>query len=247
MKEFSCTSYYTKYSCTGTYERAMASGACFGEIFGTNIRKLSDVTYTIEINTIVHRGRNNFCPFTLPELRSHVRQLTQIIPLEWAVNVQRTAKEALYIVTLHLKDQPKMFHKYVLNWVRLAYEFPYNMLLRDAHFLKKDPKFRFESYSNLFVVCAACSELGGWGHSCTGTDVVYLLTKKELANKIATESALNNIYKCVSYRSKINKALEKLPKQIADFGRYDLEYWSADFFEGARKPLYVKLYNKLKK
>ena len=37
-----------------------------------------------------------------------------------------------------------------------------------------------------------------------------------------------------------------LPEKIGEFSYDDIEYWSEELFNEVRKPVYVKLYNKVK-
>lgn len=243
MNEFKYLSYHTEYSCDGTCNKKMSSEVCFSGIF-SKITNESDITYNIRLypglDLCVESHNSNACLFTKNELKNHLRQLNDMYPFSYRVVEEVVRDKVCYRVVLHLKDVPATFHKYVLTWLRYTYEYPYNVILRDAYILKKDPIFRFESISNIFnVVSICCPAFVGEGHSISADSINKPLRKKELRDRIKEVNRLNGIYE----KLKLKKS--KLPDKIRDFDCYDAEYWSEELFE-FRKPTYMNMFNKIK-
>lgn len=243
MKEFSYLSYHTEYSCTGSYNRNMSAGVCFAEAFSA-IRNDSDIVYNVRlypgVDLCVRRHLSNACLFSKREINNHLRQLKYMYPFNYKILEKTEDGKLFYEVVLHLKEVPATFHKYVLTWLRYTYEYPYNVILRDAYTLKKDPMFRFESIANIFnVISICCPTFVGEGHSISANSVNSPLKKEELRAKIREVNYLNHIYEKLSLKK------SKLPDEIRDFNCQDLEYWSEELFE-LRKPTYLKMYHAIK-
>lgn len=245
MKEFNYLSYHTEYSCTGTFNKKMSKEVCFARVFH-NVKDDSDIVYTIilypGVDFCVKHHRSNACLFNRHEVENHLRQLRGIFPFSYRVLEKINKDDQVYYgVTLHIKEVPATFHKYVLTWLRYTYEFPYNVILRDAYRLKKDPIFRFESISNIFNIVSNCSqEYVGEGHSIAEASVHKPLKKDQLRERIKAVNELNSIYTI------LNANKPKLPENIGKFGTRDLGYWSEELFEH-RKPIYMEMYNIIKK
>lgn len=245
MNEFKYLSYHTEYSCVGSYKRKMSVSACFSEIF-SRVRDNSDIIYKVLVypgtDLCTEKHYSNACLLSKHEVRNHLRQLRSIYPFGYRVLEKfRDDGQMYYEVMLHLKGVPVTFHKYVLTWLRYTYEYPYNVILRDAYMLKKDPAFRFESISNIFnVVSNCCPDYVGEGHSVSEDSIHDPIKKEELREQIRRVDRLNSIYKILSLKK------FKLPEELRDFDCKDLEYWSPELFE-LRKPIYMKMYNAIKK
>lgn len=244
MKEFDYLNYHTEYSCEGTYKKKLSREVCFSEVFDM-IEDDSDIKYTVllypGINMCVDKHRSNACLFSVQEVKNHLRQLRGIYPFSYKVIEKINEDNVPYFkVTLHIKDVPASFHKYVLTWLRYTYEYPYNVILRDAYRLKQDPEFRFMSIADLFnVVSNCCNDFVGEGHSISADNIHRPLKKEELKERIKEVDRLNDIYQFLELRK------NKLPRKIDKYGTKDLEYWSQKLFD-VRKPIYMKMYNAIK-
>lgn len=246
MKEFSYLNYHAEYTCEGSVIADRYGDTCFSYIFDSLV-DVCDNIYRVVVYKDDHfikvtRG-SNACFLSKTELSNHLRQLQSLYPFKFLIteDTREVNNQTLpyYIVTIHLKDVPGLFHKYVLTWLRYTYEFPYNMILLDTYRLKRLPMFRFMSISNLFNIVSNCANTYvGNGHSISESFVHQPLSKKELKERIKHVRALNAIYNSL----RISK--DKLPETIEGYSSRDLEYWSLDLFE-IRKPYYLQMYNKI--
>lgn len=245
MKEFRYLSYYTEYSCSGSYNLHMGVRACFRSAFD-NVVNGSNIKYKIRlypgIDFCKRASQSNACLFSKQEIRNHLLQLKDLFPFSYKVLDEIKEDKKIIAVHLHVKDVPAVSHKYILTWVRYLYEYPYNVILRDAYWLKEDPRFRFQSIANLFnVVASCCQAYVGGGHSI-GEDYVHIpMTKAQLKRRIRGARFLNNIYDAANLDKK------KLPEKIGKFSCLDSEYWSKELFGDSRKPIYVEMYNEVRK
>ena len=244
MKEFSYLSLYTEYSMSGSVDAGMRATVCFGNAF-RSLSKDSDITYNIRVYPgaflCLNKRRNNACFLNVKEIGNHLRQLKGIFPFEYKVSETRNEENIpCYLVTMHIKDSPVLFHKYALTWLRYVYEYPYNVILKDAYRLKKDPVFLFTSIATLFNVVSNCYDHGvDETHSISENHTHIPLKKKELRERIKKVKCLEKIY------NHLRVEKEYLPYKLEKYKSYDLEYWSDELFD-KRKPFYMKMYNKIK-
>lgn len=223
----------------------MSSEACFAYAFG-RVTDNCKVHYEIIIyKGIDHLRKTNYsnaCFFTTKEIRNHIGQLQSIYPFKYSV---RELKDGTWKVILDLEGVPGTFHKYALTWIRYLYEWPYNVLIKDAYRLKQDPIFRFESIANLFNLVAGCycDYIVGMHSVMGGAYLVERLTRAALRAKIASVSRVNNLYS----RKNIPSVTIPSKSKLANVGFKDFEYWTDDLFNEERKPVYLSAYNKIKK
>ena len=244
MKEFRYLSYHTEYSCSGTYNLKMGARVCFANVFNM-VNDDSNIKYKIRlypgIDFCKKANHSNACLFSKQEIRNHLLQLKALYPFSYRVADKMKDDNKIIVIHLHLKDVPATFHKYILTWVRYLYEYPYNVILKDAYWLKKDPRFRFQSISALFNIVACCQKCYvGEGHSIREDHIHTPITKAELKERIKKVKCLNDIYK------DMNIGRNVLPEKIGKFSYNDIEYWSEELFNEVRKPVYVELYNRVK-
>ena len=151
-----CISYRTIY-CIGEEDKGFASHACFGAIFNSSERE-SESTYRILVDTtdesILKNHYSNFAPFDKTFIRNYVKLGFELIGKKSKVLVGDYVwnKRKYVRIAFHVGGK-KLYHKFILAWTRLLYEFPYNLLLFEAHeFMKahKDnPKYSFVSLINM--------------------------------------------------------------------------------------------------
>lgn len=246
MKEFQYLSYCTEYSCEGDLVKEMDKEACFGYVFRL-INTCNNVKYRIILYSGAEFSKNehqsNACLFTKREIRRHLLLLKSLYPFHYKVSDYKADDDVKYNrieVFLELNDVPPMFHKYILTWLRYTYEYPYNVILKDAYALKKDPTFRFESISNLFnlVIGCFCSNPRDI-HQIPRNQVSTPMKLAEVREKIQKVKHLNDIYQGLKDKQ------DQIPKSIGEYNIYDIEYWR-DGFE-VRKPIYMKVYKEIKR
>lgn len=244
MKEFRYLTYHTEYSCSGTYNLKMGARICFANVFNA-VRDDSNIRYKIRLYPGIDFCKNknlaNACLFNKQEIRNHLLQLKDLFPFSYRVLDGVKGNDKIITVYLHLKDVPATFHKYILTWVRYLYEYPYNVILKDAYLLREALGLKFQPISFLFNIVACCQSVYvGEGHSIGERHLHAPLTKAKLKERIRKAEYLSDIY---HYMDADN---DKLPEIIEGFSYNDIEYWSEELFNEGRKPVYVKLYNKVK-
>lgn len=238
MKEFQFLDYCTIYSCEGDLHKEYGESACFGYVFDA-IRANMTVDYVITIHKGVDFARtahkSNACLLDVKKATKHINLLKSIYPIDIKVE----DSEDTFNVYLSLSNVPPSFHKYALTWVRYLYEFPYNVLLRDAYELKKNSCFRFESIANLFNLCMGCSCINPREiHQVPLNVVSTRLSVNELRERIKKVNRLNSIYK------KLSRKEDSIPDNIGEYSCTDSEYWDEGYKE--RETVYLRVYNKNK-
>lgn len=238
MKEFKFLDYCTEYSCEGSLERAMQVNACFSYVF-REVKNNSSVKYQIVLymgtRYSAEQHKSNACIFTKQEVRNHLKLLKSLYPLQYSVRDygDKNGYKRL-LITLNIENTPATFHKYALTWLRYLYEFPYNVLLRDAYTLKKERTFRFESIANLFNLTLSCyCENPREIHQIPTNSIIQRLKLADVKRRIKQVNFLSNIYK------KEDKKVLQIPKKIQGFSVEDIEYWNVGF--GERKPIYMEI------
>lgn len=216
----------------------MEVGACFSYVFN-EVNNNSSVKYQIVLymgtKCSAEQHKSNACIFTKQEVRNHLKLLKSLYPLQYSVRDYGDKNGYKRIlVTLNIENTPATFHKYALTWLRYLYEFPYNVLLRDAYTLKKERTFRFESIANLFNLTLSCycknpREI----HQIPTNSIVQRLKLADIKRRIKQVNLLNDIY------AKGGKKARKIPEEIQGFSVEDIEYWNVGFEE--RKPIYMEI------
>lgn len=246
MKEFCFLDYCTVYSCHGSINKRMSAGACFATVFN-NINDESKNTYKI----LLYKGtgyaadchKSNACLFTKEEIRRHLLLLKSFYPFHYKVRDYKINDGKPYgriEVSIQLSNVPAIFHKYLLTWLRYTYEYPYNVILKDAYALKKDPMFRFESIANLFNLILGCfcedpRDIHQIPYNCVST----LMTIADVKKRIQEAKKLNSIYKEIKPKEYL------LPRKIGNYTIEDIEYWENKF--QVRKPIYINAYKSIKR
>ena len=239
MNEFRLLNYHTVYSCTGDLVKKLSDEVCFGYVFHSGINEESTVTYEIVLymGTKLSKDRqcSNACLFDKKGIRRHLKILKSMLNFSYRIMDDNNANYNRVRIRITISKCSLNFHRYALTWIRYLYEYPYNVLLRDAYELKKDPTFRFESVSNIFnvVLGSFCSDLRSV-HQVPRNGLTSPLTISQLKAKLNRVGLLNDIY----------KVLNGNPTRISSkYGKYsikDIEYWNKGFDK--RKNIYLQNY-----
>lgn len=248
MKEFAYNSLYTEYSCTGDIRRNRSSNACFAYVFRElDSHGKKSVSYKIYvykgIDWLKKERNNNACLLTKRELKHHIDQLKGIIPFRAVIREGVEHDCPCFIINLELKEAMAIHHKYILSWIRYAYEYPYNVVLLEAINLRKESEFKFESIFNLFNLIAGTWGFLGGGHTIACGGEIGFLKRKELEAAIRKRSALNNIFVNNGYD---NRSIDyKSARKNLDCR--DLEFWTdRELLIAERKSVYLEKYKKIK-
>lgn len=242
--------YSTIFSTEGDIKLSMESRACFADALN---RRLQNVEYTLELirdpNYALNSHMSNLCLLGERELKKHIGLARRLFPFKYSVKPTVYEGYDAFEVKLSL-DAKHFYHRYLLTWVRYAYEFPFNIILNDTIRMKHE-YLRKESYTNLFVLCADCFYQGpayNSGHSISYSRWNYSKFLKEselrdIINTIAQEnscwSRVNNIYPSEN---------EVFSKILPSTGNENyLDYWlDVEAFE-ERAKTYLSGYKLLKK
>lgn len=238
---------HTEYSCTGDYKRPMESNVCFAKVFrelGGSQKK--SIKYVIRIYSGLCAAKkkswNNACFLSRRELRNHIDQLKGIIPFKAKIISKKEGDLNFFEVILEIDNIKGIYHKFILTWIRYAYEFPYNMFLMEACKLRKVKPFMFDSIANLFNLVGSSVSLGG-GHTIGYGGTIGFLQRKELAARIGRVTELNNVYKH-SYEGKHINTRERINNK--ELSWYDLDFWKNEELFQKRIPVYLEKYKKIK-
>lgn len=248
VDKLSYLSYSTIYSARGTLNNELRSRACFADIL--NRGEISEEHYEIYMirdkNYALLHNACNLCMLTESELKKHIILARRLFPFSYSVEESKYDGYSAFKVNIDITAK-HFYHRYLLTWIRYAYEFPYNLILSDA-LRMKHYYLRRESVTNLFVLCANSftgEPVGyGSGHSISCQQSSFL-KEYELKDKIKQLAANQGRYTAVNsiYPYKWDA---KYPKIDSKNGRY-LSYWTnnEDFEERAK--VYLKGYKQLKK
>lgn len=241
MGTFSFLEYHTIYSVTGKINQKLSEQACFYDIFHRNYNNGN--TYSVILiknDTYLDKHLSNACFFNKQEIRNHLKIAKSLYKFNYRVTDIEYKGNPAFLIKLHLDNVPELFHKYILTWVRYTYEYPYNVILKDAYTLKKDVLFRFESIANIFNCILGIYPQEDYPrtiHQIIRKNSV-LLTNKALQLKINISEELHSIYNEV-------EKISEFPRDFKEFDVYDIEYWEEGF--EMRKPYYIDNYKYLKK
>lgn len=246
-------SYCSYFEANGDIHVPLGSHACFANAINRKtIRKESYIIYLFKDLKVAKKHQSNFCPLTKEELIYHIKQARRIFKFNYNVEEEPEVRSGVGVcpafkVTFDV-DANHFYHRYLLTWLRYAYEFPYNMILLEAFRLKKYaiPK---ETLPNLFVLITNSLKDSYYsdGHSIGCSygkhDMLKEVTLKknisELAKQNSNYGCLNQIYP----RTK-NKDITKLTR--IDLSYLDVDQWLPLETFDKRVEKYVKNYKILK-
>lgn len=237
--------YDTIYSAHGDRDNALMSRACFADIL--NWKYLFKEHYELfmyaDPGQLVNHSNSNYCLLTEAQLKKHIQSVRRLFPFKYSV-IKTTYKEYnAYKIVLDVEAE-HFYHRYLLTWIRYAYEWPFNVLLNDA-FLLKHHYLNRVSLSNLFNLCASCFK----GYSYNSGHAIYnpgyklqfmkepklKLVIQNLASKKNSNTRVNSIYEGVG----VNR------HQCIDEVKF-LDYWTdIDAFKERAKE-YLRIYKTIK-
>lgn len=239
MEEFRYINYHTVYSAEGTINVELGRHICFQKIFN-NMRNKHE-HYVIYMFPKPELGQNNFCLFDKQQIKNHLSQLKDILPISYRVTEDVYEGRKAYVVEITLQKVPSLYHNYVLTWVRYLYEYPYNVILLESYRLKKEKPFRFQSIINIFnLIAGHWNHNEGYGHQITnGTGTFEKLSKANIRKELKKNVRLNDIFGHDIVWVEDNPQFF-IPKRIGKFTWYDLEYWTSEDFYNIRKKIYLQ-------
>lgn len=216
---------------------------CFSTVFDKyNHLEKHSATYTVYLykglKYLKSGYKNNSCFMTADEIAEHLRETKKIFSFDFEIKEYNKRKFPVFVVTLELKNLPGAFHKYLLTWLRYAYEYPNNMLLMDAYKLREVPSLENTPVRDIMNV------------------IQNTVDQRHIHSIIKNQDYLYKPISCVSLRNKLNKCMclhdlyqsvcgfpDKL--KLGSFGSLflkDIEYWeNEDCYAYNRRPKYLEL------
>ena len=227
-KQFVYLNFHTEYSSTGTLEKRMRREYCFSDVFYHD--HVQNNKYVIRIykglDALNQDQRNNACFMTKDELFDYISIAKRFNDF----NLKIDENEKMFTVHLEL-DAKRVVHRYVLTWLRYAYEFPFNVYLADAIRLKNVTGFKRDDLFNLFNLVSATSGYhfhGDYIH-CIGDAswVRPFYTPKEQINildKADDCEEVNDLFRHID--AEIDLFMRDMPGYEENMKCY--EYWTDD-------------------
>ena len=246
-------SYYTRYRAKGDRNVKLDySHACFAEILNRGVIKKQyyEIYICTDLQFVKDTNYSNYCLLPKTELIDHIHQARRLFKFEYSVEDNpfeyREKKYSGFLVKLNI-DLPHFYHRYLLTWIRYAYEFPFNIILFEARRLKKLVIQR-ETVSNLFIVVSRVVYNAGAGFSSGHSISTYrsLLLKEtslkarllNMAGNSGSIGRLNDIYPNTNDR-------ELFREEAQSENRNYVDYWT-DFDAFVKRiPKYMEHYNRL--
>lgn len=192
-------SLWTSYKSTGdvNIDCLNTHVVCFGNL----VRNLSNTglihnKYTIAIFKPQQReqyhinGANaNATLLNIDEIRNHIQIVKKLFKFSFKV----VEEEDRYHVHIDI-NQPKIYHRYLLSWIRYTYEYPFNIACLDMHEMRKQPECRFISTPNLMLTTLLFTRSPRIDHCICNQGVPKGLTNSKLKERFVQENQLNSFY-----------------------------------------------------
>ena len=149
--------YYTdyEYKIQGMKDYKKAGNtACFSEAlqkmrsnFETS-EKFSG-SYKIKIYRTqyqISKSKSNFCLLSKKEIRDYINILKKVVKFRW--RFLKDNKD-YFTVKVDIQEGYHTTHRAVLFWIRNLYEFPFNVLVKDAELFRKDHRYSYIGALNI--------------------------------------------------------------------------------------------------
>ena len=255
MQEFNYLNLHTVYKCSGEFSESTGYDGdyCFRKIFhnkeGLGDREITEkyvITTYKGIYYLVTSKNNNACIFSPEEIRKHLEiAKTEIHPFKYQIEETRVCLGSrnypAYKVTLDITGK-FLYHKCILTWFRYLYEYPSNLIMKDAYRLKAScPSLKFINMLDLYNLVASCYPYNDYKSDQTLSWGGKFMTIKQFKNRLkelepqGTENdVLSKIY---GRRISAQTRISSLPN--CSNLHYDFEYWTGDEYFEERKALYL--------
>lgn len=261
MKEFAYLNYHTVYKCTGNCineDTGPDGDYCFRRIFHDryNLTGRNDIkekyiitTYKGLWKTSDHEGKkNNACLFSKDEIKKHLEFVSSnIFPFKYDIEEIKTNNgRNKYKINLDIEGN-FLYHKFILTWARYIYEYPTNMLMKDAYRLAKCPEFRFINIFDLYNIVSGCYSKDNYKSDQTLSWGGRMMSYKELRAQLSDlessggeSGVLSRIYgdRHVSRENRLEFSNKK--------EYHDIEYWESPSEFEYRKSKYLDELNSRK-
>jgi hypothetical protein len=218
-----CVNYFnTPTVCFGSLVSRLPNSGNIHNHYSINIFKPQDADH-YNIN-----GQNaNATLLNINEIRNHIRIVKNLFNFSFKV----TEKEDRYIAHIDI-NQPKIYHRYLLSWIRYTYEYPFNIACLDMHEMKKQPECRFISAPNLMLTTLLFTNAPRIDHCICNHGVPKGLTNANLKNRFLETDRLNSFYNRIPQISWV-----RFPDRMSSSRKTQLKEFER------RKEMYLEMYH----
>lgn len=255
MQEFNYLNLHTVYECSGEFSESTGNEGdyCFRRIFhnkeGLGNREITEkyvITTYKGIDYLVTSKKNNACIFSPEEIRKHLEIAnSEIHPFTYQIEETRVHRGSKYYpaykVTLEITGK-FLYHKCILTWFRYLYEYPSNLIMKDAYRLKAScPSFRFVNMLDIYNLVSSCYPYDDYKSDQTLSWGGKFMTIKQFKNRLKElepQGTKNGILSKI-YGQRLNSrySISSLPN--CNNLHYDFAYWTGDEYFEERKALYL--------
>lgn len=214
----------SKYSSKGTVNHAMSKNACFSAIFQGPRMQHNEYVLELYFNKSVDNDDNN-CLLTTEELVQYINEVKKIKSFEHTLEKH----DNKFVIKFKLSG-PIIYHKFILTWLRYAYEFPYNVVIKETFKVKQINGFKRTSIFNLFNVISASID-----YDKHGTDIHCIGHFDDFREIVKYEDLKKKLHKEAKDRwSRLNDLLKVYDKNkfklVEDDHRnyYNSDYWNQE-------------------
>lgn len=252
MIQFKYQNYFAHYTSKGTNNiRSSKNEVCFAQIFRYDNKKVQDNIYHVYVypgtKMLQEYNKDNNCLLSQEELSHHLSIIKQIMPFTYRITSKTVkyngAPIKCFVVMMHVKGY-NIKHRFILTWLRYAYEFPYNIITKEAYKVRREPGFKSISIFNLIQLIGESSALGGFGgHAVSSFSLFHNL----ISNKALT-AYLNNSNNIILNGILSDIDVLKLKDRNTKFKtiyaeeRFTLEYWESEIEYKNRLEIYKHNY-----
>ena len=150
-----CTRYESHGTCGQIYntEKMNVNRSCFHQTYPSCKRHTNfDIKIAIFKGTrLLEDSYNHFCPFTYKEIVSHIDELKKLMKFDYTI----TNKKDMYLINVKYKGRG-IYFRILVSWIRYLYEFPANMILKEALRMKKVKEFKDMNMFSLHAFLCNC-------------------------------------------------------------------------------------------
>lgn len=232
----------TMFSCTGMvtvgpipmvlgeYENRCCYGHRFGEFRGL----MEFMIYIRRPDHLLEKPTRHSCFLSKGQLREHIESIFSILPSDFIKKFEILEVEEDITWAVYFKAEGEnLYYRILLTWIRMAYEFPYSLILTDAFRLRSYEKFKGLSDLNRFRIASLCYPHDTnylWREDQTMTHYGKLMNNSTLVEEI--NQYLNDEVREHTYLSDVfdkeTYSPSKLVKISSESNLKSIRYWMSD-------------------
>lgn len=230
--------------------------------YDTSCNSLGDKAYykfTLETDETksVKRDKSNLCLLGADEITYYLDYLNTIFDFKYRLNKEdsKYILEVIFRMNHHKGDN--RIHFWLVTSIRYLYEFPQNVILRDALKLKKLDVFKEETIHNLYLLVVNSFPTISYHYGRIVYDPYHSIpvsipasncqniglsdsVLKDTLIKLSSFGRLNDTYPVVRFKSKVNKIGGRLGGGEPTKLLFSREYWENETMFKSRVLIYLK-------